>query len=340
MTYLKRLCWAVAIAAVVAGGASAQTTGGTTGGTLGGTTGGTLGSTTGGTLGSTGGLGGGQGAQNNAAQAPTIGSTVGGFGSSAVQQSNIIAGYYANPLYPGRAGALTSSDLTTVGQPGGFGQALYGSTSTGASGTGRATAGGLGRAGTTGGLGTTGGARTGTTGLGGMTAGRTGTTGGLTGGSTLGSPAAGLGGSVGTTGGLGRTGGGLGGTTGGLGGTTGGIGGRTGGFGTTGGIGGANSTNQQLSTGRSVAYTQELKFAFAPVVTPQLQTELTSMIASSSTLSSIAGLEAIVGDGGLVVLRGKVESLDDARLVENMIRLTPGVKDVRNDLQYPLPKAP
>lgn len=317
MTYLKRCVWAVAIATVAAGGVSAQQTGGT-GGT---------GGTTGGIGGGQGGQGGG-GAQSAASEVPTIGSTSGGFSNSVVQQSNIISRYYANPSYQG-VGTATG---TTITSPGGFGAALYGGTGTTATGGGRATAGGVGRTGgaTTGGLGgmTAGGGRTATS-LGGTATGLGGT-GGLAGGTT---------GFGGATGGLGATGraGGLGGATGGLG-TTGGLGatGRTGGLGGTagglGGFGGTNSTAQQLSTGRSVAYTQTLKFAAPPVAAPQLQAEIQSMFTAASTLSPTAGVEATVGDGGLVVLRGKVADADEARLVEGMVRLTPGVKGVKNEL--------
>ena len=38
-------------------------------------------------------------------------------------------------------------------------------------------------------------------------------------------------------------------------------------------------------------------------------------------------------DQGVVVLTGQVENARERRLVEGMVRLTPGVLEVRNELQ-------
>jgi hypothetical protein len=122
-----------------------------------------------------------------------------------------------------------------------------------------------------------------------------------------------------------------------LGATTGGFGGAagrggTGGFGTNTAM---NTQNAQLATGRNVAYTQTLRFVAPPPPTPtQLTTDLQSMISSSSGLSAAQGLQVTAGERGLVVLRGTVADADEARLVENMIRLTPGVRDVKNELTF------
>ena len=40
-------------------------------------------------------------------------------------------------------------------------------------------------------------------------------------------------------------------------------------------------------------------------------------------------------DGSAVVLRGAVRDGDEARLVEGLVRLTPGVGRVANELSYP-----
>ena len=53
-------------------------------------------------------------------------------------------------------------------------------------------------------------------------------------------------------------------------------------------------------------------------------------------LTNSRGIE-LVADGQVVVLRGNVQTGDEARLVEGMIRLTPGVRDVRNELKFPAP---
>ena len=44
---------------------------------------------------------------------------------------------------------------------------------------------------------------------------------------------------------------------------------------------------------------------------------------------------AIEVEGGTVVLKGQVSDDDQRRLVEGMMRLTPGVRDVRNELKVP-----
>jgi hypothetical protein len=236
------------------------------------------------------------------AETPTISSTTEGGvqRSTAIATSNGIGAYYANPQFQGRAGAQTGG-LTAINPAGGFGVALYGTTGVGSA----SGAGGIGGASGTA-ANRTGAATT-------STLGRTGTTG------ALGATALG-----GATGGLGRT------TTGGFGGTT--------GFGTTGrtagGFGGTqqNTQNQALSTGRAVAYTQTIRFPAPAMQTPQLTSELQTMLASSPSLTAAAGLQVAAGDGGAVVIRGTVSDADEARLVEGMVRLTPGVKSVKNEL--------
>jgi osmotically-inducible protein OsmY len=126
----------------------------------------------------------------------------------------------------------------------------------------------------------------------------------------------------------------LGGATGarntGLGGTA----GRVGGAGTFGTAGTNGTTNQNtgLTTGRSIAYTQTLKFTgAAPLAPGQLQADLQATISGSSAFTS-SGVQVSAGEGGVVVLRGIAADDDEARLIEGLIRLTPGVKDVKNEL--------
>jgi hypothetical protein len=76
-------------------------------------------------------------------------------------------------------------------------------------------------------------------------------------------------------------------------------------------------------------------FPTAPVAAPQLQADLSGMLArSAGAISNPAGVQVLT-DGGTVVLRGPVASPDEARLVEGMVRLTPGVRAVRNELTFP-----
>lgn len=127
---------------------------------------------------------------------------------------------------------------------------------------------------------------------------------------------AGVGGAAGTANRLGGALGGLGGAQGGLGGAQGGL---------TGG--------QIIALPRNIAYTATLRFP-GPIVTPvQMQSSVQGVLERSSMISN-RGL-AVAMDGGAVVLRGRVKDEDEARLVEGMVRLTPGVRDVKNELTFP-----
>jgi len=212
--------------------------------------------------------------------------------------------YYANPYFQGRAGVSTGgggSGGTTANTPGGFGAPLYGTTGTGTTGT-------------TGGRGGTGGG--------------TGSAGRATAGST-----AGFGGSTTGTGG-----GGAGGSSAGFGGASTGTTGATGGRGGQGGAG-ANSASQQnsnLSSGRQIAYTATLKFAPPALLPARMQTDLRGMIDASSNIANAKGISVVAGEGGAVVLKGTAKDEDEARLIEGMIRLTPGVRSVQNELKFPV----
>ncbi len=282
MRGVTRLAWAAAAVAATASGAFAQQT---TGGTGGGSTG------TG-----TGGTGGGSDANTPQLAAVvetpqiTAPSDASNAGTSALSPSNFLAPTFANVYYQGRAGA------DPAGAPGGFGVALYGTT-TGVGGGrgGTVTGGNIGFAGSsTGGLGSVTGVSSG---------GRGGTTGSIGGASGFG----GTGGRTGSTGGLGGTGAGT----------------------AAGGTGG-----QLIQLPRQIAYTAVLKFPTPAVVPTQLQADLRGMIDRSAMIGNPQGVEVMM-DANAVVLRGAVKDEDEARMVEGMVRLTPGVRDVRNELSFP-----
>jgi hypothetical protein len=322
MKSLKTLFRAAVVAAIAPNLGFAQTdgsTGGTTGGTIGG--GGGIGSSS---------LSGNYGIGNT--NAASTGTAITISPPSQVQTtnqmnaSNIIGQYYANPMFQGRAGTAGST-ATAITNPGGFATALYGNAGTGIAG-GRGAGGGAapsgiggtggfaGAAGNTGAAGRTGaGATTGMTAFGGATGagGLTGTTGfgGTTGGRTAGAFGAntGLGGGLGGTGRLGNTG-------------------------ALGGFGGANQNNG-LSSPRPIAYTATYKFPVAIVTPTQQQSDLRLMIDTSSQLASAKDVQVSAKAGGIVVLQGTVKDEDEARLVEGMMRITPGVRDVVNELKFP-----
>jgi len=145
-----------------------------------------------------------------------------------------------------------------------------------------------------------------------------------------------------TTGG--RTGaiGGRTGTTTGLGGATGfGSTGATGGFGTTGGFGGTTGSQSGIVVPlpRQISYTATLNFPRPSIAPTQMQANLQGVLLNSSMLANSRNITLSM-DGGTVVLRGSAATADDARLAENMIRLTPGVREVRNELTFPVQPQP
>ncbi len=251
-------------------------------------------------------------------------------------QSNPFGGYYTNPYslginpnYSGTTNAGNSSQgtfgqplyTTTTGSPsmGTFGGTTGGRTSAGlsggASGGARTGVGGSGRVGGTGtsGYGSTGFGSTGTrtTGMSGY---GTGTSGyGATGTSALGRPGGGLTG--GLTGGINPLG-----TTGAMRNTT-----------MMGANNGYFSTSGMVRSGSYVAGLGPTMPSANPVVS-QLQVKLQGLLQASSSLPSKAGISVGMDGGGVVVLRGSVADDHERRLAEALMRLTPGVREVRNDL--------
>ncbi len=84
---------------------------------------------------------------------------------------------------------------------------------------------------------------------------------------------------------------------------------------------------------RLPAYSTILKIKdMPPPETPaQVRTDLQVMLARSGQLDARDAVR-ISMDGPAVVLQGEVVDGEERRLVENMVRLTPGVGDVRNEL--------
>ena len=64
--------------------------------------------------------------------------------------------------------------------------------------------------------------------------------------------------------------------------------------------------------------------------------DLQGIVTRATTFSAPANINVVM-DSGIVVLRGSVGTSNDKRLVENMLRLQPGVRDVRNELDVKQP---
>lgn len=119
---------------------------------------------------------------------------------------------------------------------------------------------------------------------------------------------------------------------------TGGFAGST--FGGLSGLGGPGFANiSNFSSGaaaiggvRRPAYVSTLVFPVRTIPSGQMQIALRDIVKRSSALSQHGDVQVHV-DGQTVVLSGEVADDRERRLVEGMVRLTPGVREVRNELQ-------
>jgi osmotically-inducible protein OsmY len=68
----------------------------------------------------------------------------------------------------------------------------------------------------------------------------------------------------------------------------------------------------------------------------QVRASLQGVVAQSSRLSANRNIN-ITMDGNTVVLKGFVDTPRDSRIAEGLARVTPGVRDVRNELQVKNP---
>ena len=141
------------------------------------------------------------------------------------------------------------------------------------------------------------------------------------------------GGSFGSTASNSRTSNGSTGSSGGLSGgsasLSGGSGSRTGGTTATAPFAGASFGPSIGVRGATISST--LKFKNAPVAPTARRDDLRQILMRSSSLSAPAGLTVEMKDG-VVILKGSVANEDEKRLAENMLRLSPGVRDIQNDI--------
>jgi osmotically-inducible protein OsmY len=63
----------------------------------------------------------------------------------------------------------------------------------------------------------------------------------------------------------------------------------------------------------------------------RLQQDAQQAVASSSRITSKDNIQVVM-DGDVLVLQGSVANDNERRFVENTVRMTPGVRDVRNEL--------
>lgn len=116
--------------------------------------------------------------------------------------------------------------------------------------------------------------------------------------------------------------------------TTGLLGGATATLGTSSTFG-PSGTNPSYFGRRSPTYITVLGFDPPETLPNELQAKLQQVVARSSKLPSSPTIR-VVFDGNIVVLRGMVANDRERRMAENIIRLSPGVRHVRNELMLRL----
>ncbi len=99
----------------------------------------------------------------------------------------------------------------------------------------------------------------------------------------------------------------------------------------------SSNQNSQFGAGYNVrrlpgyATTLKIKDLPPPPTGAQVRTDLQTMIARSPDVDPRDSVRVVI-DGSAVVLQGQVVDDDERRLIENMVRLTPNVYQVRNEL--------
>lgn len=83
-----------------------------------------------------------------------------------------------------------------------------------------------------------------------------------------------------------------------------------------------------------ITYAMEVRFPAPPIVPARLQTDLQGLISRTSAIRT-PGTVRIEVAGQTVFLRGRVADDEERRVVEGMVRMEPGVHDVRNELTIP-----
>jgi hypothetical protein len=127
----------------------------------------------------------------------------------------------------------------------------------------------------------------------------------------------------------------------GYGGTVGSAAGTGGATSTAGRVGGISSRSSSSTTSATViaspyqfSYRAEARFPISPVPQTQLQSEIINMIARSRDYP-VRDLQ-VSADASVVTVRGIVKDEETARTIGSMVRLTAGVKGVKNELLFPV----
>jgi hypothetical protein len=105
---------------------------------------------------------------------------------------------------------------------------------------------------------------------------------------------------------------------------------------TRGGLGSSSQSSQQsgilIPIPVQINYTAQMRFPTPPVAAGKMQTDLRVVLDNTSQIANPKAVQIIVDANNNVILRGNVADEDEARLVEGIVRLTPGVRAIQNEL--------
>jgi osmotically-inducible protein OsmY len=108
-----------------------------------------------------------------------------------------------------------------------------------------------------------------------------------------------------------------------------------------GGMGGGGNQGGQTSTAPAIRPRQRVAFDYPQPSPARIQGSVQKqLIGISRRFPQFRNVELTPGSAGEVVLTGNVPSARDARLAANLARLEPGVRTIRNELQFPPETAP
>lgn len=115
--------------------------------------------------------------------------------------------------------------------------------------------------------------------------------------------------------------------------------GTTGLGGARGGLGGQNANNQSgivVPLPAQINYVAVMRFPTPPVAPTKIHTEIRGVLDNSSLVSNGKAVQIITDVNNNITLRGNVKDEDEARLIEGIVRLTPGVANIANELSFPV----
>jgi hypothetical protein len=108
-----------------------------------------------------------------------------------------------------------------------------------------------------------------------------------------------------------------------------------GGLGAGAGGRGQSSSNQSgilIALPVQINYSAKMMFATPPVAAGKLQSEIRGLINNTSEIANPKNVQIITDADNNVTIRGTVKDGDEARLIEGLVRLTPGVGGITNEL--------